>query len=492
MLKKFLTLTLGLLICLPTMAQMPKPDESLVYKVTPQRELKLHVFYPNDQKEGKKRPVVISFFGGGWNSGNPNQFYDQSEFFASLGMVGISVEYRLISKDKTTPFESVMDAKSAVRWVREHRKELGIDPKRIVTSGGSAGGHVAACTAIIEGVEDDKNLKVSSVPNAMILFNPVVNTTKEGYGVDKLVGQETALSPVHHVRPKLPPTLVMHGTRDTTVPYKNAVDFVAEMKDKGNDCRLISAFGENHGFFNSPNFRKSSGDRNFKRSMYESAKFLAELGFISKDLIPEKSLIRVACVGNSITFGSRVDEREKNCYPVVLQQLLGDDYEVKNFGRSGATLMASGNLPYSSTKEYEALVEFAPDVVIVKLGTNDSKAKNWAHKDNFETDYLAFLKTIRPNSNRSPQIYICSPMPAFTAADTDNINSAIIKNEVLPKTKSVAKKARAAGFINLHAAFQKRAKLFPDKVHPNAEGAKEMATYIYRFIADEMPVTKKK
>ncbi len=120
MLKKFLTLTLGLLICLPTMAQMPKPDESLVYKVTPQRELKLHVFYPNDQKEGKKRPVVISFFGGGWNGGNPNQFYDQSEYFTSLGMVGISVEYRLIGKDKTTPFESVMDAKSAVRWVREH------------------------------------------------------------------------------------------------------------------------------------------------------------------------------------------------------------------------------------------------------------------------------------------------------------------------------------------------------------------------------------
>ncbi|MFR9619660.1 MAG: GDSL-type esterase/lipase family protein [Rikenellaceae bacterium] len=485
MLKRLLTLTIALVLCLPTMAQMATPDETIAFKTTPQRELSLHVFYPDGQKEGKKRPVVISFFGGGWNSGNVNQFFDQSRFYASLGMVGISADYRVISKDKTTPFESVMDAKSAVRWVRQNSKMLGIDPNKIVTSGGSAGGHVAACTGIIEGVEDDAKLKVSSAPNAMILFNPVVNTTEEGYGANKLVGRERELSPVHHIREGLPPTLVMHGTKDTTVPYQNAVDFTAAMVAAGNECRLVSGFGENHGLFNSPNFRKSCGSRNYNRSMYESAKFLADLGYITEELIPEKTIIRVACVGNSITFGSRVEEREKNAYPVVLQQLLGDDYEVANFGKPGATLLAGGNLPYNKCAEYQKLVEFAPDVVIVMLGTNDSKEMNWRLKDQFESDYLELLNTLRPNSERSPQIFICTPITAFTAADSKTINSAIIRDEITPIVKSVAKKSRAAALIDLNEIFAEDAKLFPDNVHPNAAGAKKMATVIYNFIAEQ-------
>ncbi|MFI3292628.1 MAG: GDSL-type esterase/lipase family protein [Rikenellaceae bacterium] len=491
MLRKPLALLLFLLttLCFELKAEMPTPDQTIVFKQTEQRELNIHIFYPNDQQKGKNRPVVISFFGGGWAGGNPNQFFDQSEYYASLGMVGISVEYRLIETDKTTPFESVMDAKSAVRWVRANKKMLGIDPNKIVTSGGSAGGHVAACTAIIEGVEDDSNLKVSSVPNAMILFNPVVNTTSEGYGANKLVGRETELSPVHHVRPNLPPCLVMHGTQDTTVPFQNAVDFTASMVAQGNDCRLIPAFGENHGFFNSPEFRATSGSRNYKRTMREATIFLADLGYISKDLIPEKEPIRVACAGNSITFGSTVEDREKNCYPAVLQGLLGDDYEVRNFGRSGATLLNKGNIPYSQTQEYKDLVEFSPDVVIVKLGTNDTKAKNWCYGEEFEADYAALIKSFKSNKTRRPEVYICTPMPAFTDPNSESINSAIVTNKIMPKVKSVAKKSRLV-LIDLYSVFEKSPSLFPDKIHPKAKGAKMMATYIYGEISGDKPVTK--
>ncbi|MFI3282558.1 MAG: GDSL-type esterase/lipase family protein [Rikenellaceae bacterium] len=487
--RSILLISLLLMMSTSLMAKMPSPDQTISYKITPQRELQLYIFYPEDQQNGKNRPVVISFFGGGWAGGNPNQFFDQSEYFASLGMVGISVDYRLIGTDNTTPFESVMDAKSAVRWVRKNRKMLGIDPNKIVTSGGSAGGHIALCTAIIEGVEDDKNLKIFSAPNAMILFNPVLNTTEQGYGADKLVGRETELSPVHHVRPNLPPMLIMHGTRDTTVPYQNAVDFCSAMAREGNDCRLVSAFGENHGFFNSPEFRTSCGERNYRRCMYESVKFLSDIGFISEELIPERSTIRVACVGNSITYGSRVEEREKNCYPTKLQSLMGEDYEVVNFGKPGATMLSNGNLPYTSTEEYRALLEYSPDIVIIKLGTNDSKLYNWSKSESFEEDYSALIKTLKSDKNRRPEIYICSPMPAFTPADSGGINNTRIVEEVIPTIKRVAKKSRLV-YIDLYSSFENNASVFPDKIHPNAEGANRMANVIYNAIAQQEVVTR--
>lgn len=267
------------LLAVPLHAQESKqeftPDERLTYKVTPQTELKLDIFYPNGVKRGKNRTAVVQFFGGGWNSGNPKQFYQQAARYAQEGMVGISVDYRVISKHGTTPFESVEDAKSAIRWVRQNAKKLGIDPNKIVASGGSAGGHLAACTALIEDYDNpDEKLKVSSVPNALVLFNPVLDTTDKGYGADKLVGKETLISPVHHVRESLPPTMVMHGTADTTVPYANAVDFTTAMREAGNICELVTFAGVSHGFFNGSYFRARNGDTNFNVSMDRAIEFI--------------------------------------------------------------------------------------------------------------------------------------------------------------------------------------------------------------------------
>ncbi|MDB4796380.1 alpha/beta hydrolase fold domain-containing protein, partial [Akkermansiaceae bacterium] len=109
-------------------------------------ELKLHVFNPEGHKASDSRPAIVFFFGGGWNGGSPKQFYPHSEHLASLGMVAISAEYRVKSRNKTTPMECVKDGNSAIRWVRSHAKELGINPDMIAAGGGSAGGHVAAAT----------------------------------------------------------------------------------------------------------------------------------------------------------------------------------------------------------------------------------------------------------------------------------------------------------------------------------------------------------
>lgn len=279
---RLLSLTLALLLLLPfsgvgqsSNKRSYTPDETLTYKVTPQRDLTLDIFYPDHQKEGKKRGVIVQFFGGGWASGNTNQFYQQSAFYADHGYVAISVDYRTISRDKTTPFECVEDAKSAIRWVRENAKELGINPKKVVASGGSAGGHLAACTALIEEYDlEGENLKISSVPNALVLFNPVIKTTSDGYGANKLVGKETLISPTHHVKKGVPPTIIFHGTKDTTVPFANAEEFLVEMEKVGNRCIVVPFEGKNHGFFNGSYFRSTNTDEDFNRCMEETLTFL--------------------------------------------------------------------------------------------------------------------------------------------------------------------------------------------------------------------------
>jgi acetyl esterase len=176
----------------------------------------------------------------------------------------------------------VKDGKSAIRWVREHATELGVDPDRIVAAGGSAGGHVAACTGVIEGFEEaGEKTAISSIPNAMILFNPVLDTTGKGYGAQKFKPeQQTELSPCHHVRKGIVPTLVLHGTADKTVPFENAERFSKLMKDAGNECLLVPFEGKDHGFFNGSSFRKGNGDADFDLTIKYSFEFLKARGIL--------------------------------------------------------------------------------------------------------------------------------------------------------------------------------------------------------------------
>lgn len=256
------------------------PDRAIVYKTIGDVSLKLHVFEPKNHQATAKAPAIVMFFGGGWQGGTPKQFFEQGRNLADLGMVAFSAEYRVAKKHKTTPFECVTDGKSAIRYVREHAAELGVDPEKIVAAGGSAGGHVACCTGMIDGYEQEgENLSVASVPNAMILFNPVLDTTKKGYGAKRFSKeQQTALSPCHHVQSGIVPTLVFHGTADTTVPFENATRFTRLMQDAGNDCRLEVSEGTGHGAFNGKFFRPKTKDLGpFRQSSEASIKFLKSL-----------------------------------------------------------------------------------------------------------------------------------------------------------------------------------------------------------------------
>ena len=190
-------------------------------------------------------------------------------------MVAIAPDYRVKNRQQTTPFESVKDAKSVVRWTRAHAGELGIDPQRIAAAGSSAGGHVAACSVIVPGFDEaNENAAVSSSPNALVLFNPVIDTSLNGYGNERLGARWQEISPLQHVRPGLPPTIVFHGTADKTVPYQNAVDFEKAMKAAGNRCELVTFRGIGHGFA----YRLYNKAAN--QAARDTDKFLASLGYL--------------------------------------------------------------------------------------------------------------------------------------------------------------------------------------------------------------------
>ena len=282
-----LVLSLASLIALTNAAASDgaefKPDRHEVYKKVGTVELKLHIFEPQSHQPTDQATAVVFFFGGGWAGGTPKQFYQQARFLADHGIVGISAEYRVKSRHKASPFECVADGKSAIRWVRQHSQVLGINPERIVASGGSAGGHVAACAGVIEGYdEEDEDLSVSSIPNAMILFNPVLDTTAKGFGL-KRVGEsrQTDISPCHHVHAGIVPTLLFHGTADKTVPFENAERFTRLMQEAGNSCQLISFPGKGHGVFNGAYFRpKNKNALLFSQTMDKSLEFLTALGYL--------------------------------------------------------------------------------------------------------------------------------------------------------------------------------------------------------------------
>jgi acetyl esterase/lipase/lysophospholipase L1-like esterase len=246
----------------------------MVYKKVEGRELKLFVEKPVAWKATDQRPAIVFYFGGGWVGGTPEQFRKQSEYLASRGMVGIRVEYRTIPKgDKGPPTICCADAKSAMRHVRAHAKELGVDPRRIAAAGGSAGGHLAAFTALVDGLDDPQDdLKVSCRPDALVLFNPVFNNGPGEWGHERVGKRFMDFSPAHHITKTAPPAIVFLGDQDKLIPVRVLREFETGMKKAGVRCDAQVYPMAGHGFFNR--------DPHFTQTLIETDKFLASLGWI--------------------------------------------------------------------------------------------------------------------------------------------------------------------------------------------------------------------
>jgi acetyl esterase len=261
------------------------------YKTIGDTKLNLYVYYPQGHKPTDQRAAIVFFFGGGWTNGSPGQFEQHCKHLAARGMVAMTADYRVASRHQVKAVSCVADAKSAIRYVRKEAARLGIDPKRIVAAGGSAGGHIAACTGVLGGFdESSENASVSSVPNALALFNPaVVLAAAEGLtsanqervaALKERMGVEPrALSPYHNVRQGAPPTIIFHGKADTTVPYATAEMFAKAMTDAGNTCTLVGYEGQAHGFFN----YGRGGNEHYEKTIAALDEFLVGLGYISAE-----------------------------------------------------------------------------------------------------------------------------------------------------------------------------------------------------------------
>ncbi len=206
--------------------------------------------------------------------------------------------------------------------------------------------------------------------------------------------------------------------------------------------------------------------------------FLLSLFLLISVGIQAADTIRVACIGNSITYGSGIKNRDTDSYPAVLGQLLGDKYQVRNFGLSGRTLLNKGDRPYMNEKTFKVALNYQPNVVVIKLGTNDTKPQNWKFQSEFKQDLSAMVDSFQALSSK-PRIFLCYPATAFSV--TWGINDSIIVNGVMPYVKAVSKEKKLK-IIDLHKVTIGKSELFPDKIHPNAEGARILATTVFKAI----------
>ncbi|MFB9054807.1 GDSL-type esterase/lipase family protein [Formosa undariae] len=206
--------------------------------------------------------------------------------------------------------------------------------------------------------------------------------------------------------------------------------------------------------------------------------------FISFAHAQEAEKIRVACIGNSITFGYGIKDRIKNAYPAQLQRMLGDNYEVKNFGISGRTLLSKGNSPYITTGAYKQALDYNPNIILIKLGTNDSKAFNWVYKDEFNSDYVKLIKTFQSLESK-PTIYLCKAAPVYKRGR--KISADIVEKEINPRIEAIAK-SQNLEIIDLFTPMLGKGDLFPDAIHPNGEGAGELAKLVYTALTGKEAV----
>jgi acetyl esterase len=243
-----------------------------IYKTIDTLKLELRIFKPDGFTSSKRYPAIIFFFGGGWINGTITQFQKQAVYLASRGMVAILADYRVASRHHTTPFEAVADGKSAIRYVRQHSAELGVDPDRIAAAGGSAGGHIAAATDLTKLDEPSEIPGVSSRPNALVLFNPVFNNGPGEYGYDRIKDRFPEISPYHNITKNAAPTVVFLGTKDKLVSVQTAENYKTKMIEAGNRCELYLYPDQQHGFFNK--------GESFIQTLRQADIFLESLGYI--------------------------------------------------------------------------------------------------------------------------------------------------------------------------------------------------------------------
>lgn len=413
--------------------------------------------------------AIVDLPGGGYSHlAVDHEGHQWADWMNRQGIAFFVLEYRMPKGDRTIP---LTDAYRAMTTVRDSATAWRVNPYDVGIMGFSAGGHLASAVST--------HAPWAARPNFSILFYPVVSMDErvthkgscanflgaEGMKDQRLIQQWSNDACVR--RHLTPPACVILSTDDRVVPpVTNGVAYYSAMRRAGNNCALYAYPSGGHGYGIRKNFA-------FHEQMLGDLK-----AWLATIAAPREQALRVACIGNSITDGMGIDMSEVYGYPAVLQRLLGKNYNVKNFGVSARTLMNKGDLPYMKEQAWADAQAFLPNIVVIKLGTNDSKDYNWIHGADYGADLQKMVDTLRALPSK-PQIYVCSPIPA---ARIWGISDSVIVNGEIPAIKRVVKKNKLA-YIDLHTEFKPAEGLMQrDGIHPTDKGAAQLAKIIAAHI----------
>ncbi len=434
--------------------------------------------------------AIVGIPGGGYSVlSNSHEGHLASEWLNPQGIAYFVVDYRLPNGDRSLP---IGDVEKAFRIVRDSADVWGINPHNVGIMGFSAGGHLAS----VISTHSDFEVR----PDFSILFYPVISMDERlshKWSCRNFLGEEGQkdkqlvhdFSTQNAVRRHLtPPAIIITANDDRLVPpVTNGIAYYSAMRSVGNDCSLYVYPPGDHGF-------------GFGSWFPYREQMLQDLGnWLKARQVPRQDAIRVACIGNSITDGHGIDMATAYGYPALLQKKLGNGYWVKNFGVSSRTMLNKGDYPYMNEMAWKDALAFKPDIVVIKLGTNDSKPHNWQYGNEFRQDLEQMITTlcpalVQPAKKKGkkakaaepvkPQIYLCTPIPAFKS--TWEINDSVITNGIIPVQQDVARKY-GLHVIDLHTLFSDGADLvLPDGIHPNGKGAERLATIVSEAIGKKM------
>ena len=414
--------------------------------------------------------AVVDCPGGGYSHlAMDHEGHQWAEYFNRQGIAFFVLKYRMPKGDRNIPLS---DAYQAMRTVRDSAAVWHINKEDVGIMGFSAGGHLASSVST--------HAEYDARPNFSILFYPVISMderiTHKGSCVNFL-GEERKTNPQlvkewsndKAVRRHLTPRAIILMSSDDEVvpPVTNGVAYYSAMRNEGNECTMHVYPTCGHGWGFSPGIP-------FHEQMLNDL-----TSWLNHFQGPKEDAVRVACIGNSITDGHGIGMAPVKGYPAVLQKKLGEGYLVKNFGVSARTMMNKGDLPYMNELAWRDAQAFNPNIVIIKLGTNDSKTHNWVHgADEYRQSMQAMIDTLKALPSK-PKIYLCSPIPAFK--DSWTINDSVIVNGEMPIIKKLAKKNKCQ-FIDLHTSYTYGDMMLKDGIHPNAKGAEKMADIIFDAI----------
>lgn len=429
----------------------------LTVNITPDGKANMVCYLP----ETPTGRAVVDLPGGGYSHlALQHEGHDWADWFNQQGIAFFVVTYRMPNGDRTIPLG---DAQQAIRIVRDSAQVWGVNPRDVGIMGFSAGGHLASSVST--------HSEYDCRPDFSILFYPVISMDERETHKGSCVGFLGELgmknpqlvkewSNQNAVRSHLtPPAVILMANDDGAVPpVTNGVAYYTAMRRSGNSCAMHIYPSGGHGF-------------GFRPSYKYHDQMLSDLqSWLLSLRSPKSDAIRVACIGNSITHGSGIDMMDEKGYPAQLQRLLGNGYLVKNYGVGARCMMSTSDHPYMNEQAWRDAKAFQPQVVVIKLGTNDSKDFQW-NQSQYERDYQAMIDTLCSLPSK-PAIYLCTPVKAFR--DKWGITDSVIVNGVIPSIQKIARKNKLT-LIDLHAVITDPKDMTADMIHPNEKGAGKMA-----------------